>query len=54
MVAASIGCLVIDSTDPSELAPFWCGLLGVAVDSTLGEGTFVVLSPTDTGLAGYP
>jgi predicted enzyme related to lactoylglutathione lyase len=49
-MTASIGYLVIDSTDPSALAPFWCDLLGVTVDSTLGEGTFVVLSATDTGL----
>ena len=30
--------------------PFWCGLLGVEVDATIGEGEFLVLSPTEDGL----
>ena len=49
-MAASIGYLVIDSVDPSALAPFWCAMLGTAVDATLGEGEFLVLSPTADGL----
>jgi predicted enzyme related to lactoylglutathione lyase len=49
-MAASIGYLVIDSVDPSALAPFWCAMLGTAVDTTLGEGEFLVLSPTADGL----
>ena len=47
---ASMGFLVIDTTDPQRLAPFWCGLLDVAVDSTIGDGQFVVLSQTKEGL----
>ncbi len=50
MATASVGYLVIDSTDPSALAPFWCALLDVAVDATIGDGTFVVLAPTADGL----
>jgi predicted enzyme related to lactoylglutathione lyase len=49
-VPAKIGFLVIDTVDPSRLAPFWCGLLAVEVSSTLNGGQFVVLSPTDDGL----
>ena len=33
---ASVGYLVIDATDPERLAQFWCGLLDVRVDTTLG------------------
>ena len=47
---AQVGYLVIDSTDPQRLAPFWCGLLDVTVDTTIGEGEFLVLSPTEDGL----
>jgi predicted enzyme related to lactoylglutathione lyase len=47
---ASVGYLVIDTTDPQRLAPFWCGLLGVHVDTTIGGGQFVVLSRTEDGL----
>jgi len=47
---ASIGYLVIDTTDPLRLAPFWCALLDVAVDATIGDGQFVVLSRTEDGL----
>jgi len=47
---ASVGYLVIDSTDPQRLAPFWCALLGVQVDTTIGDGQFVVLSRTEDGL----
>jgi predicted enzyme related to lactoylglutathione lyase len=47
---ASVGYLVIDSTDPQRLAPFWCGLLNVQVDTTIGDGQFVVLSRTEDGL----
>jgi predicted enzyme related to lactoylglutathione lyase len=49
-MGASVGYLVIDSTDPQALAPFWCSLLDVTVDTTLGQGEFLVLSPTDDGL----
>jgi hypothetical protein len=45
-----IGFLVIDTVDPSRLAPFWCALLAVEVISTLNDGQYVVLSPTDGGL----
>jgi predicted enzyme related to lactoylglutathione lyase len=49
-MSAKIGYLVIDSIDPSRLAPFWCGLLGVSVDTTIGEGEFLLLTPTEEGL----
>jgi predicted enzyme related to lactoylglutathione lyase len=47
---ASVGYLVIDATDPERLAQFWCGLLDVGVESTIGDGQFVVLSATSDGL----
>ena len=47
---ASVGYLVIDTTDPEQLTPFWCGLLDVDVDTTIGDGQFIVLSPTKDGL----
>jgi hypothetical protein len=47
---AKVGYLVIDSTDPHRLAPFWCDLLEVTVDATIGDGEFLVLSPTEDGL----
>jgi predicted enzyme related to lactoylglutathione lyase len=47
---ASVGFLVVDTTDPERLAPFWCGLLDVEVDATIGDGQFVVLSKTADGL----
>ena len=49
-MAASVGYLVIDATDPERLAQFWCGLLDVRVDTTLGDGQFVVLSAAKDGL----
>ena len=50
MMSASVGYLVIDSINPSALAPFWCAMLDTAVDTTLGEGDFLVLSRTADGL----
>ena len=47
---AKVGCLAIDTVDPNRLAPFWCGLLDVHVDTTIGDGEFLVLSPTEDGL----
>lgn len=47
---ASVGFLVIDSQDPTRITPFWCGLLDVEVESTIGDGQFVVLHPTTDGL----
>ena len=47
---ASVGYLVIDSADPGRIVPFWCGLLGVEVETTIGDGQFVVLSPSSEGL----
>jgi len=47
---ATVGYLVMDSTDPPALATFWCGLLGVEVETTIGDGEFLVLSPTSDGL----
>jgi predicted enzyme related to lactoylglutathione lyase len=49
-MAAAVGYLVIDSVDPDRLVPFWCGLLGVEVETTIGDGQFVVLTPTGDGL----
>lgn len=49
-MAAKVGYLAIDSVDPNLLAPFWCGLLGVEVDPTIGEGAFLLLTPTEEGL----
>ena len=45
-----VGYLVIDAVDPERLAAFWCGLLAVQVDATIGDGEFLVLSPTEDGL----
>lgn len=47
---AKVGYLAIDTVDPSGLAPFWCRLLGVSVDSEIGDGDFLILSPTEEGL----
>ena len=47
---AKVGYLVIDTVDPERLAPFWCSLLAVKVDTTIGDGQFLVLSPTEDGL----
>jgi predicted enzyme related to lactoylglutathione lyase len=49
-MAAKVGYLAIDSVDPNLLAPFWCGLLGVEVDTTIGENEFLLLTPTEEGL----
>ena len=32
--------------EPQPAGPFWCGLLDVEVDTTIGEGQFVLLTPT--------
>ena len=47
---AKVGYLVIDAADPAALAGFWCGLLAVTVDTEIGDGEFLVLSPTEDGL----
>jgi hypothetical protein len=47
---AKVGYLVIDAADPAVLARFWCGLLAVTVDTEIGDGEFLVLSPTEDGL----
>src|ERR1700722_8809458 len=51
VVPAKVGYLAIDTVDPSALAPFWCALLGVHIDATVGDGDFLILSPTAEGLA---
>ena len=43
---ARVRYLAIDSTDPNGLAPFWCGLLGVDIDTEIGDGELLLLSPT--------
>jgi predicted enzyme related to lactoylglutathione lyase len=47
---AKLGYLAIDTIDPDRLAQFWCGLLGVHVDTTIGDGAFLILSQTEKGL----
>jgi predicted enzyme related to lactoylglutathione lyase len=47
---ASVGFLVIDAVEPDQLARFWCGLLDVSVQTTIGDGQFVVLAATKDGL----
>jgi hypothetical protein len=47
---ASVGFLVVDTTDPGRLTAFWCAPLDVEVDATIGDGQFVVLSRTADGL----
>lgn len=47
---AAVGYLVIDTKDPGKLAPFWCALLDVQVEETIGDGQFVVLARTEDGL----
>jgi predicted enzyme related to lactoylglutathione lyase len=47
---AKVGYLVIDTVDPERLAPFWCDLLAVRVDTAIGDGEFLILSPTRDGL----
>jgi predicted enzyme related to lactoylglutathione lyase len=47
---AKIGYLVVDTVDPKRVAPFWCSLLAVEEDTTIGDGQFLVLSPTEDGL----
>jgi predicted enzyme related to lactoylglutathione lyase len=48
---AKVGYVAIDTTDPGRLAPFWCGLLDVQVEATVGDGAFLILSPTEAGLS---
>jgi predicted enzyme related to lactoylglutathione lyase len=47
---ASFGYLVIDTVDPAPLSTIWCALLDIEIATTIGEGKFVVLSPTKGGL----
>ena len=47
---ARVGYLVFDAADPQSLASFWCGLLDVQVDMTIGDGEVLVLSATTDGL----
>ena len=49
-MSAKVGYLVIDAAAPERLALFWCGLLAVSVDTAIGDGEFLVLSPTEDGL----
>jgi predicted enzyme related to lactoylglutathione lyase len=47
---ASVGYLVIDAIDPERLTKFWSAMLDVEVDSSIGDGQFIVLSPNKDGL----
>jgi predicted enzyme related to lactoylglutathione lyase len=49
-MSVAVGYLVIDSVDPDRLTSFWGALLEVEVETTIGEGQFVVLAPTAEGL----
>jgi predicted enzyme related to lactoylglutathione lyase len=35
--------------DPTSLARFWCRLLDTSIESSIGEGQFIVLAPTTGG-----
>jgi predicted enzyme related to lactoylglutathione lyase len=48
---AKVGFLVIDAQDPQRLADFWGALLATTVAESIGDGQFVVMAPTDDGLA---
>ena len=47
---AKVGYLAIDAINPDRLASFWCGLLDVNVDTTIGDGEFLILSRQRTAL----
>ena len=49
-LSAKVGYLAIDPVDPNGLVQFWCGMLGVDVDTTIGDGDLLILSPTAEGL----
>ncbi len=49
-MSAKVGFVATDTVDPNGLAPFWCGLLGVQVDTVIGDGDFLILTPTEEGL----
>jgi predicted enzyme related to lactoylglutathione lyase len=40
----------VTGSTPNGMAPFWRELPGVHVDTTTGNGEFVILSPTEDGL----
>ncbi len=49
MTDARIAYVLLDSTDPAALVPFWTELLGVGVAATVDEGAFVVLDAAADG-----
>jgi predicted enzyme related to lactoylglutathione lyase len=49
---AYVGYVVIDTTDPERLVPFWCSLLGVDVEWRAGDGQYVVLGPMGGAASG--
>ena len=48
---AKVGYLVFDAVDSAALAEFWCAVLGVSVDYVVGDGEFVALTPSQSGLS---
>jgi len=44
---ARLSHVIIDSSDPEKIAPFWCGLLGTDVGSRIDGGRFVFLRATE-------
>ena len=47
MEVGKIQFIVIDSNYPGGMAAFWCEILGTEVDSTVGEGQYVLLKATE-------
>lgn len=46
MGLGSVQFIVMDTQDPDRIAPFWCEVLGTEVETTVGEGQFVLLAAT--------
>ena len=46
----SIRFLAINTVDPDQITPFCCALLGVEVESTVGDGQLVLFCRTRNGL----
>lgn len=51
MSSVRISHVIIDSTDPDRIAPFWCGLLDTEVETRLDGGRFVFLRAADGGVS---
>jgi predicted enzyme related to lactoylglutathione lyase len=49
MKPGRIDNLILDSTDPRTIAPFWCALLGVEVIDEIGEAHYLELGTPPAG-----